>query len=200
MATQLMKKLLLLFPALLGAAIFPEALGQPYHLSPLWSAAPGDPLKPYVTSTSGAGTPNERGIAYNALSNQLYVVQRSGNNYAVHVVDANTGTKLYNLKTNGILPVIASEVSGANGIGLVAIDAAADGAVYACNESPNASGGSNPFSTNKLFRMYRWANSDSNTLPVEIFEGDPAGPQSDNFRWGDVLEARGSGLNTQIIL
>ena len=44
-----------------------------------------------------------------------------------------------------------------------------------------------------MFRMYRWANSDSNALPVEIFEGDPAG-QSDNFRWGDVLEARGCGL------
>ncbi|PYJ81751.1 MAG: hypothetical protein DME22_20495 [Verrucomicrobia bacterium] len=179
--------------------LLPGALGQTYHLSPLWSAAPGDPLKLYVTSTGGAGTPNERGIAFNALSNQLYVVQRSGNNYTVHVVDANAGTKLYNLRTNGILPVVTSEVSGANGIGLVAIDAAADGAVYAGNESPNASGGSNPFSTNKLFRMYRWANSDSNTLPVEIFEGDPAG-QSDNFRGGDVLDARGSGLNIQIIL
>src|SRR2546430_9555428 len=53
---------------------------------------------------------------------QLYVVQRSGNNYTVHVVDANAGTKLYNLKTNGILLVVTSEVSGANGIGLVAID------------------------------------------------------------------------------
>src|SRR5438874_12147657 len=140
-----MKKFLLLCPALFGAAIlFPDALGQTYHLSPLWSAAPGDPLKPYVTSTGGAGTPNERGIAYNALSNQLYVVQRSGNNYAVHVVDANTGTKLYNLKTDGILPVVASEVSGANGIGLVDIDAAADGAVYAGKESTYACGGHYP--------------------------------------------------------
>ncbi len=194
-----MKKLLLRFPALLGAAIlFPDALGQTYHLSPLWSAAPGDSLKPYVTSTGGAGTPNERGIAYNALSNQLYVVQRSGNNYTVHVVDASSGTKLYNLKTNGILPVVASEVNGANGIGLVAIDVADDGAVYACNESPNAGGGSD-LSTNKLFRVYRWANSDSNTLPTQIFEGDPAA-QSSNFRWGDVLDARGSGTNTQILL
>src|SRR5439155_17968932 len=156
------------------------------------------PLRPYVTSTGGAGTPNERGIAYNALSNQLYVVQRSGNNYTVHVVDASSGTKLYNLKTNGILPVVASEVSGANGIGLVAIDVADDGAVYACNESPNAGGGSD-LSTNKLFRVYRWANSDSNTLPTQIFEGDPAA-QSSNFRWGDVLDARGSGTNTQILL
>src|SRR5438477_12971203 len=107
-----MKKLLLRYPVLLSTAILlPGAIGQTYRLSPLWSAAPGDPLKPYVTSTGGAGTPNERGIAYNALSNQLYVVQRSGNNYAVHVVDANTGTKLYNLKTDGILPVVASEVN-----------------------------------------------------------------------------------------
>jgi hypothetical protein len=195
-----MRKLLLLCPVLLGAAIlFPDAVGQTYHLSPRWSAAPGDPSKPYVTSTGGAGTPNERGIAYNALSNQLYVVQRSGNNYTVHVVDASSGSKLYNLKTNGIVPVVTSEVTGANGIGLVAIDVADDGAVYACNESPNASGGSNPFSTNKLFRVYRWSNSDSNTLPTQIFEGDPAS-ETGNFRWGDVLDARGSGTNTQIIL
>src|SRR5205807_374977 len=93
---------------------------------------------------------------------------------------------------------VASEVSGANGIGLVAISVADDGAIYACNESPNAGGGAT-FATNKLFRVYRWANSDSNTLPAEIFNGDPAA-QSSNFRWGDVLSARGSGLNTQLLL
>ncbi|HZO83679.1 MAG TPA: immunoglobulin domain-containing protein [Verrucomicrobiae bacterium] len=168
-----------------------------FHLAPLWSATPG--VAPYVTSTGGTSTPNERSIGFNALSNQLYVVQRNANNYTVHVVDGSTGAKLYNLRTNGILPVVASEVSGQNGIGLVAIDVGDDGAVYACNSSPNASGGSNPFAANKLFRVYRWANSDSNTLPVQIFEGDPAG-QTANYRWGDVLDARGSGIDTQLLL
>src|SRR5207244_7460169 len=113
-----------------------------FHRSSLWTAAPG--AQPYVTSTGGANTPNERGFAYNALSNQVLVVQRGGSgsaNYTVHVIDAATGTKLYNMKTNGIQLVVASEISGANGIGLVAISVADDGAVYACNESPNAGGG-----------------------------------------------------------
>jgi hypothetical protein len=167
-----------------------------YHLNPLWSAAPG--AAPYVTP-GGGGTPAERSFAYNALSNQVLVVQRSGNNYTIHVVNGSTGEKLYNLKTNGIVLVVQSEVSGANGIGLVAIDVAEDGAIYACNSSPNAGGGTASFNTNKFFRVYRWANSDSNTLPVQIFEGDPAS-QSVNLRWGDNLDVRGSGLNTQIIL
>ena len=167
------------------------------HLNPLWSATPG--IASYVTSTGGAGTPSERSFAYNAPSNQVLVVQRSGNNYTIHVIDASTGTKLYNLKTNGIVLVVGSEVAGANGIGLVAIDVADDGAVYACNASPNASGGTSAPNTNKLFRVYRWANSESNTLPVQIFEGDPAA-QTSNFRWGDALDARGSGPNTQILL
>jgi hypothetical protein len=167
-----------------------------YHLNPLWSATPG--AAPYVT-TGGGGTPAERSFAYHALSNQVLVVQRSGNNYTIHVLNGSTGEKLYNLQTNGVVLVVQSEVSGANGIGLVAIDVAEDGAVYACNASPNANGGSNPFSTSKLFRVYRWANSGSNTVPVQIFEGDPSG-QSVNLRWGDNLDVRGSGLNTQIIL
>src|SRR5688572_11427179 len=180
--------------AVLVNIINPEDL---YHLSPLWTATPA--AGSYVTSTGGAGTPNERSIGFNALSNQLYVVQRSGNNYTVHVIDGSTGTKLYNLKTNGILPVVASEVAGANGIGLVALDVAADGAIYACNASPNAGGGVNPFATNKLLRVYRWENSDSNTLPVQIFSGDPAA-QTSNFRCGDALVARGSGLDTQVMM
>jgi hypothetical protein len=180
--------------------LLPDSFAQnppnPFRLTPLWSAVPASVS--YVTSTGGAGTPNERYFAYSTLSNHLYLVQRNANNYTVHVIDAETGTKLYNLNTNGIVPIIASEISGANGIGLVAIDVADDGAVYACNASPNAGGGQT-FADNKLFRVYRWANAQSNTPPVQIFAGDPAG-QTDNFRWGDVLDARGSGTNTQILL
>ena len=176
------------------SVINPEDL---FHLNPLWNASPG--TSPYVTSTGGAGTPGERSFAFNSLSNQVLVVQRSGNNYTIHVIDASTGARLYNLKTNGIVLVVASEVAGANGIGLVAIDVADDGAVYACNASPNAGGGTTAPATNKLFRVYRWANTDSNTLPVQIFEGDPAA-QTSNFRWGDNLDARGSGLDTQVLL
>src|SRR5688572_19444814 len=173
------------------------ATAQSYNLAPLWSAAPGTAT--YVTSSGGANTPNERGMAYDPASNRVFVAQRSANNYTVHVIHGDTGAKLHNLKTNGIVAVVASEVAGANGIGLVAIDVADDGAVFACNESPNASGGSNPFSEAKLFRVYRWADSSPDTIPDQIFQGDPAN-EVGNFRWGDVLAVRGSGTATQIAL
>ncbi|MBI2946816.1 MAG: immunoglobulin domain-containing protein [Verrucomicrobia bacterium] len=175
---------------------FAQSAPNPFRLTPLWSGVPAGGN--YVTSTGGGGTPNERSFAFSSLSNHLYVVQRSANNYTIHVLDAENGKKLYNLKTNGIIPVVASEISGANGIGLVAIDVADDGAVYACNSSPNAGGGQT-FAESKLFRVYRWANAHSNTAPVQIFSGDPAG-QTDNFRWGDALDARGRGTDTQLLL
>ncbi|MEW6156518.1 MAG: immunoglobulin domain-containing protein, partial [Verrucomicrobiota bacterium] len=172
---------------------------QIFHLTPIWATPPA--ADSYVTSTGGQNTPNERGFAYDPASDKVFVVQRGGStsaNYTIHVVDGTTGNKLHTLLTNGITTVVVSEVPGANGIGLVAIDVAEDGAIYACNASPNAAGGSS-FSENKLFRVYRWANSSPETLPVQVFSGDPA-QQTGNFRWGDVLEVRGGGLNTQIVL
>jgi hypothetical protein len=114
-----MKFLALLFLGFLAAMLplsysFAQNPPNPVRLTALWSAVPAGGN--YVTSTGGAGTPNERYITYGALSNHLYVVQRNANNYTIHVIDAETGTKLYNLNTNGIVPVVASEISGANGI------------------------------------------------------------------------------------
>jgi hypothetical protein len=171
------------------------SLSELYHFNPLWTAVPSSTN--YVTGTGG-NAPNERGIAYNVLSNQLYVVQKSGINWDVHVIDGTTGQKLYKLNTNGVVPV-TSEVSGSNPNNLCAAAVADDGAIYICNESPNAGGGTTSFNTNKYFRVYRWANSSVSTPPVEIFHGDPAN-QGVNYRWGDVINVRGSGTNTQIIL
>ncbi|HUP81339.1 MAG TPA: immunoglobulin domain-containing protein, partial [Pirellula sp.] len=175
-----------------------------YHFNTLWTAKPASTN--YVT-TAGGGTPNERNIAYNALSNQVLVVRSvvgttnaPSSDFAIHVVDGNTGQKLYTLNTNGIRTV-ASEIAGSNPLFLDGIAVADDGAIYACNLTPNAGGGGTvtPFNTNKYFHVYRWADSNPNTQPVIIFEGDPGG-QSGNFRWGDVMAVRGSGANTQILL
>ena len=173
-----------------------------YSLSPIWWAVPGDVAHPYVTSNGGANTPGERSMAYNALSNQLIVVHcpPASTAYTVYVVDAATGASLYTLPTSGVVHEGTSEVSGQNPIDLLAAAVADDGALYICNESPNASGGSTG-DTTKMFRLYRWANSGPSTTPVSVFQGDPSGqPVGVNERWGDVMAARGSGTNTELLL
>src|SRR5439155_24104605 len=86
---------------------------------PLWSLAPGS--RPYITSTGGANTPLERSVAYNAVSNQVIIISRTGalTGLTVNVLDATTGADLYKLNTNGI--------SGGNLV-LLAIACADDGA------------------------------------------------------------------------
>jgi len=52
-----------------------------------------------------------------------------------------------------------------------------------------------------MLHIYRWADSGRNTAPVMVYEGDPSGqPTTVNLRWGDVLAARGSGTNTELVL
>src|SRR5438552_9894750 len=83
---------------------------------------------------------------------------------------------------------------------MVRAAAADDGAIYVCSESPNASGGAGGDMT-KMFHLYRWADSGPTTTPVLVYEGDPGGqPAGLNFRWGDVLAARGRGTNTELFL
>lgn len=172
-----------------------SVLNNSASLSLLWSVSPADG-QPWMNLSAATGVPNQRTMAYNALSNHLYVISRSSNttsNYVIHVLNATNGALLYTLKTNGIQCNV-----GKGGIGLDGIAVADDGAIYACNEAPDAAGsaGADPTS---LFRVYRWANAHSNTAPVQIFSGDPTGGTT-AMRWGDNLTARGSGTNTQLLV
>jgi hypothetical protein len=174
-----------------------------YTLSQSWGAVPGNTNSfPYVSSDGGANTPNERAFAYNALSNQLIVVRCPPNStaYTVWVVDAGSGSNLYTLTTTGVIHEGPSEVSGANAIDLVGAAAADDGALYICSESPNASGGAAGDPT-KMFHVFRWADTGPATAPTLVYEGDPSGAAAGlNFRWGDVMTARGSGTNTELLV
>lgn len=177
-------------------------LADLYHLNLLWAAVPGDSSKPYVSSNGGAGTPNERSLAYNSQSNQLYVVHRNGSGtavgtYIIYVLNPTNGEVLYTLNTNGVAHD-GRVASGNSYLALNAIGVADDGAIYISTLSPDSCS-CNATSTNSQFRLYRWENSHSNTAPVQIFMGDPAS-QSSAFRWGDIMHVRGSGTNTQIIL
>src|SRR5205823_12666165 len=131
----------------------PVIISPSPYLSPLWRVSPADG-QPWMTTSASANVPNQRTIAYNALSNHLYVVSRSSSttsNFVVYVLNATNGTLLYTLKTNGIQSNV-----GKLGIGLVGISVADDGAIYACNTAPDAegSGGTDPTSS---LRVYRWA-------------------------------------------
>ena len=176
--------------------------GDNYSLTQIWSATPNDTNFPYVTSTGGSATPTERCFAYNARSNQLIVVSLPvlTHNYNVYVVDGQTGTNLYTMNTTNVVNEGTSEVAGSNPLDLCAVAVADDGAVYICSETPNASGGGFA-DTTKMLHVFRWADSGPNTTNMLVYEGDPSGqPSSVDLRWGDVMAARGSGTNTQLIL
>jgi hypothetical protein len=170
------------------------------HPVPLWSVpANTNALSNgtnFITSTGSTTTPNERAIAYNALSNQLLVARGSlpanFQNIRIFVIDADRGTNgaIYTLKTNGL--------SASGNVTIVGLGVADDGAVYAATAASDNS-----------FKVYRWADSGSNTLPVVIFgtnssagSGNPIGDLlgSTTFRFGDNLAVRGSGNNTEILL
>jgi hypothetical protein len=176
---------------------------QFFHPDLLWSVA-GNSLAlnnptNFITQNGGSGTPNERTIAFNALSNQLLVVRGPAalGNLKIMVLDADRGTNgyLYTLKTNGMTP-------GQN-LTLCGVGVADDGAVYAAVAGSDTS-----------FKVYRWADTGSNTVPITIFgtnsattnyTGVPYNPISDltggtTFRFGDALAVRGSGINTEILL
>jgi hypothetical protein len=48
------------------------------------------------------------------------------------------------------------------------------------------------------FKLYRWANDNPSTVPTVAYSGDPGAGNSQ--RWGDTLDVRGAGTNTQVIL
>jgi hypothetical protein len=155
--------------------------GEQSGWSPMWSCAPG--INPWATSTGGANTPTERTIAYNALSNQLYVVQRNNSLVNIYVLNATNGAFLYKLNTNGY--------TYSGNIPLCGIAVADDGAIYACNNDTAGTGV-------PTLKVYRWANSDPATTPQLVFAGDPFG-FGINARWGDALDVRGAGLNTVLL-
>ncbi|MDB6121373.1 MAG: Immunoglobulin I-set domain protein [Pedosphaera sp.] len=159
-----------------------------FHLNPLWSITAVSGNSGIVNFGGGGNTPNQRTIAYNSISNQLIIVSRANSssaNFTINVMDGNTGQFLYRLNTNGLNTTV--------GIGVVGIAAAADGAIYACNADTSAS-------VPTQFRIYRWANTDSNTVPVLIYgPAEPSG-QNTHYRWGDTFDVRGSGMSTQILI
>lgn len=143
-------------------------------LSVVWSLPAGS--RPYLTDGN-----TERGLAYNPITTNLVLVTRT-ENVAAYVLDANTGAQRWKLNLD---PTI---VTGSNpsGFRLNMVRVADDGAVYGANLTTGGGG----------FAVYRWADDSSNSVPAVAYLGDPGQSQ----RWGDSMDVRGAGANTQILL
>lgn len=155
--------------------------GSADELNLVWKLSPGD--NPNITTGN-----TERGLTFNASTKNLLVVSRAAGVNVV-VFDAATGAELRTLNTEGV----AGGTFALNMIG-----AADDGVVYAGNLSTSTNAPN--------YRLYRWANDNADTVPTLAFEGDPAGsdPATGRSRtaqrWGDSMDVRGSGPNTQIVI
>ncbi|MBI2946273.1 MAG: DUF4623 domain-containing protein, partial [Verrucomicrobia bacterium] len=149
-------------------------------LVPHWQLLPGD--RPYVTTDN-----NQRGLAFNAATTNLVLVNRAGG-LSVVVLDAVTGAEVRTLNTDGV-------AGGTFALNMVGVTD--DGVVYAANLSTST--------TAPNFKIYRWASDKSDAAPEMAFEGDPAGVDAvtgaskNPQRWGDSFDVRGSGANTMIV-
>lgn len=156
------------------ATLTVKPIFQTAGCSRLWSLAPG--ARSYLTVNS---LPYERGLAFNPLTHRLLLASRNGPH--IYRLDADTGADLGELNV--------SAISGGT-YALLMVGAADDGAVYAANLTTDG--------TATAFKLYRWADDDPATVPTLAYTGDPGAGNTQ--RWGDTLDVRGSGANTQVIL
>ena len=147
--------------------------------------APGEPNDPSGNPNTFLGTNNfERGLAFNAATDHLYLVSRpntaNGNTLFVRILDALTGQDVGALDTD-----VSIIFGGFTGFPLNMIGVAADGAIYGANLTVNTS--------TAPFKVYRWDNETS--PPVNVYVGNPE-PLS--IRVGDSFDVFGAGLQTRV--
>ena len=147
------------------------------HMESMWSIAAG--TVPYISTGTSAV---ERGLAFNALSNELVIVHHGTDGLSVNVIDADTGAFKKVLNTSGVTQ---------GGFLLDRVGVTGDGVIYAANVQTSVSGSA-------PFKVYRWANSDANTVPTIAYSGTAG--FTNGSRVGDCFALRGAGSNTQILI
>jgi len=143
---------------------------------PLWNLAPGS--RPYLNLDG-----SQRGLSFNPANGHLLLISRPSGVASVYVLNSTNGADVHTLNNGS--GVISGGTYPLNLIGV-----ADDGAVYAGNLTLNG--------TITAFRLYRWANDNPATTPTLAFAGDPFSGSAE--RWGDALNVRGAGPNTQIVI
>jgi hypothetical protein len=146
-------------------------------LTPLWSIAPGS--RAYINTDN-----TQRGLAFNPVSGNLLVVSRTGGN-KVAVLDGQTGAEKHFLRLTDADGV--SVVSGGT-LPVNMIEVADDGVVYLGNLVTDGAAAA--------FKLYRWENDAADTVPTVVAVYGLEVTQ----RWGDTLDLRGGGNDTQILL
>ena len=163
------------------AVVTIEPVVRSEAMTTLWKLAPGS--RPYLNIDN-----TDRGVAYNTVSNHVLVVTRT-QGAQIYVLDADTGADLWRLQVP--TEVIPTGASTPGGFRLNMLGVADDGVVYAANLTTGAGE-----TDANAFRIYRWENDSSNSVPVEVYRGAPVAGR----RFGDSFDVRGAGNDTQILL
>ncbi|MEW6157725.1 MAG: DUF4623 domain-containing protein [Verrucomicrobiota bacterium] len=159
--------------ALLLAGLFAVSISQSSaQLDLLWALDPGS--RAYLPAAPGDN--NQRGMAFNPLTGNVLLVNRTGG-LSINRISGATGADLGTLNVTGI-------AGGTFALNQIAV--AADGSIYAANLKASATDGD--------FKIYRWANEDS--APVLAFSGQIGAAGT---RWGDNMDIRGSGNGIQLL-
>lgn len=137
----------------------------------IWCLAGAGPALPRCRRWSGC-----RGAAINPLNGNVVYASRAAFGNHIAVVDAATGFVSNLLSSAG--------VSGGT-LALVGVKVADDGVVYAANLAGATS----------TLKIYRWDSDATTDDPVNVFNF--AGVTT---RYGDAMDLRGSGVNTEIII
>jgi hypothetical protein len=143
---------------------------------------------------SGTNTPNDlpvsgnnvRGLAINPVTtNVVYASTVAGTNNGV-----NHATVLSFANAGAILGEVSGSGIASGTLALMQARVSDDGYIYVCNLSGA------PASD---FKIYRWpADSDFTTAPTVVF--DTGSATSFQYREGDYMDLRGSGINTEIVV
>jgi hypothetical protein len=155
----------------LDAELVVDPTTAPEALVQAWNLPSGS--RAYLT-----GSNNQRGLAYNPATKHLILVNRAGG-LTIPILDAATGADVGTLNTTGIS--VGTFI-------LNKIEVTDDGVIYGSNFGSTSS--------SVRFKIYRWENESA--VPTVAYEGNPTAPT--NLQWGNDMNLRGSGTNTQIIV
>ncbi len=142
---------------------------------------PGD--VPFLTSD---GSRYQRGMAYNPVTHHLIIVNRYPlGAETLDIIEAATGISV------GQLDQSQRTFGGSVSFVYDMVTITEDGAIYVGNLTTSG--------TVVEFILYRWA-SESAPQTVVYGPANPGNTISGNSRWGDTLTARGTGMNTEVLL
>lgn len=166
------------FGALSCALFLASTAWAQVTLTPFTTFGGGDGwLAPTDNALLTATGDNARGMDYNALTDHLYFVHRTGTTITIPILDT-AGAQLGTLDTTGI--------SGGT-FALSKIAVADDGVIYGAGLRTGA------VSATTNYKIYSWNAEGS--APANIFNVIPNGES----RIGDDLDVTGTGANTRLV-